>query len=139
MTVTDLHRMEAELVAGLLLHPEAIPHAMKLVRPGDLEHAERREVLRDIFDAYVLGYFKDRGGIDRGYRSVGAYMADRGTWTGRLFRLGDADTRDPIGAAQVIAERQRRRHLVAELVSAAEAVANGSDPDVVLRRLEVVA
>ena len=132
-------RVESELVAGCLLHPDVIPHVIDLVAPSDLENVDRREVFRLIVDAWSFGYFVGRRGCDRGYQAVGALMADRGVWTGRLFALGDVDTSDPLGAARVIAERARRRRLSAELADAAEQIANGSDPDATLRRLGVIA
>lgn len=132
-------RVERELVAGVLVHPEMLDRIIAIVEPADLESCECRDVFRDIVAAWTGGYFTGRGGIDRGYRAVGAYMAEHDTWTGRLFRYADADSSDPLGAAEVIAERSRRRRLAAELAQAAEDVANGSDPERVLERLEVVA
>ena len=84
-------RVESELVAGCLLHPDVIPHVIDLVAPSDLENVDRREVFRLIVDAWSFGYFVGRRGCDRGYQAVGALMADRGVWTGRLFALGDVD------------------------------------------------
>lgn len=134
-----MSRVEAGLVAGALLHPELLPQIVGRVEPVDLESIEHREVWRDIIAAWHGGYFNGRTGIDRGYRAVGAYMRDHGTWTGRLFRFGDVDSSDPLGAARVIAERSTRRKLSAELAQAAADVASGSDPAAVLARLGVAA
>lgn len=128
-------RLEASLVAGLLLHPEQLERVRAVVEPADIEDPEHRELFRDILAAYAEGYFNGRTGITRGYEAVGAYLLDHGRWTGRLFAFGDVDSFDPVGAARLLAERTRRRNVAARLAAAAEAVAAGHDPDTVLAGL----
>lgn len=132
---------EESLVDGALLHPGLLPRILAVVDPSDITDPTCKLVFRALVTAHRADDI-DVTELAGGYMAAGRQLEAGGRWSALVFRPGIGGavlTEDPLAAAHVVAEASRRRRVAAELVLAADAVANGADPAAVLSRLEVAA
>ncbi len=133
----DTAAIELAILDGMLLHPVTVVAVVERVRAEDFTTEARREMYRGIVRTWLGGYMDHE---PNGYVGYGRYLVANDRWAGHVYDASTGDAPgDPVAAADILAERSRRRRLAAELALAAEAVANGASLDHVRLKLEAVA